>query len=149
MGRPAKAAAIKTGAATKQEAALRAATEAMLRGDERPECPDWLNENQQRLFSWISEYYAKAEMLSALDSEGLGMLCVAFDRVAMIDKQINDDPELMENNKLMSARKQYEATVRWGCTAFCLSPQDRAKLGAVISVKTKDAADPLAEALSD
>ena len=148
MARPAKSITVASGVRPKEDVALRSEIEAQLKGDSIPECPDWLTEGQAEIFDVIVKHCVAAGILSSVDDIALAQFCVAVDRLRTIEMMVNRDNGYLFDSKLMSTRAGYEKTMWRGCNEFCLSPQARAKIGSLAVGKAKDAADPLAEALS-
>ena len=148
MARPAKSIAVSARNNTKEDIALRTEIETQLKGDSVPECPDWLTEGQAEIFDVIVKHCVAAGILSSVDDIALAQFCVAVDRMRTIEMMVNRNVNCLFDSKLMSTRTGYERTMWRGCNEFCLSPQARAKIGSLAVGKAKDAADPLAEALS-
>lgn len=134
---------------TKKEIAVRQGVETRLQGDTSVVCPDYLTNEQRMVFESVVKHYIEAGILSSVDSMALSVFCVAINRLFEIEAQINKGERDPFDSKVVAARSKYEATVRWGCAEFCLSPQARAKIGSLFAAKTKDIEDPLLEALKD
>lgn len=149
MARPAKAIDVATGARTKEEIQARQEMESALRGAGAPVCPDWLSDAQRAIFLEICTHYAEAGILSGLDYMSLSSFAVAVDRLHDIEIMVNEEPGLLMDSKLMTARKNYEATMWRGCSEFCLSPQARAKIGSLATAKAKEQSDPLLAVLAE
>jgi len=147
MGRPAKSVALADGARAAEDVFERKRIEEELVGGGEIACPDWLSEEQRRLFLAIVEHYREAGILSALDESSLAQYCVAVIRVQEIEILVNANRNLLFDSKLMTTRKNYMDTMWRGCSEFCLSPQARAKIGSLSVAKSKEEADPLLEAL--
>lgn len=133
---------------TKEEAAYRRGLEQNFKGNGGiPICPDYLTEPQKEIFHFILDNLIASDVVSSLDVFTLTNTSVAIDRLQNIEMQVNENPDLMTNSKLMSSRKVYEATMWRGVNELCMSPQARAKIGSLMSNKAKDAVDPLVAAL--
>ncbi len=148
IARPAKAIAVSARNNTKEDIALRSEIESRLKGTGLPECPDWLTDKQKEIFDTVVEHCASAGILSSVDGNALAQFSVAVDRLQTIETLVNQDTDLLFDQKLMSTRSNYERTLWRGCNEFCLSPQARAKIGSLAVGKMHDAEDPLAAALS-
>ena len=147
MGRPSKSAKVLTEKSqTKAEIAERVEAENRLKGDGMPEPPLHLSKEQKRIFSRIVRLLEASDILSELDSDVLGMCAIAIDRLAEIESRINNDPELISDAKLMSAKEKYAKEFFRCCNELCLSPQSRAKM-ANMSLAKKEP-DPLLKVLT-
>lgn len=149
MARPAKSVKVKTGAISGDEEALRGGVEERLRGpvaDLVP--PEHLPEDQREIFRYIVEQLKDSEILSRLDVYVLESTAVAIARVRQINGRINDDPSLLSDASLQSARAKYQADMWRGAGELCLSPQARAKIGSLAAQAAKAKEDPLLKVLN-
>ena len=143
MARPAKATNTKTGAITKDEERLRKLSEARLKcGDDKLTPPSYLSESQREIFEYIQTELKSAEILGNLDVFVLSNAAIAIDRMQSIEKQIEDDPQLLLESKMMSARDKYSKDFFRCCNELCLSPQARAKLSIQNVAALKEEEDP-------
>jgi P27 family predicted phage terminase small subunit len=143
MARPAKATSTKTGAITKDEERLRKLSEARLKcGDDKLTPPDYLTDSQREIFEYIQTELKSAEILGNLDIFVLSNAAIAIDRMQSIEKQIDDDPKLLLESKVMSARDKYSKDFFRCCNELCLSPQARAKLSIQNVAALKEEEDP-------
>lgn len=129
MGRPAKALATKTGAITKEEERQRAAAEDSLRGkSDKLVPPLYLTDSQVEIFNYVLSELDEAKVLGNLDLFALSQLSICVDRMQQIEKQVNENPSIMIDSKLMQTRDRYARDFLRLCNEFCMSPQSRAKL---------------------
>ena len=129
MARPAKAIATKTGVITKEEERQRQEAEDRLRGNSDKLIPPlYLTEAQVEIFNYILAELETAKVLGNLDLFALSQLSICVDRMQQIEDQINQNMDLILENKLMSARDRYARDFIRLCNEFCMSPQSRAKL---------------------
>ena len=143
MARPAKATSTKTGAITKDEERLRKLSEARLKcGDDKLTPPDYLTDSQREIFEYIQTELKSAEILGNLDIFVLSNAAIAIDRMRSIEKQIDDNPTLLLESKVMSARDKYSKDFFRCCNELCLSPQARAKLSIQNVAALKEEEDP-------
>jgi P27 family predicted phage terminase small subunit len=148
MARPAKSTNTKTGVITKDEERLRKLSEARLKcGDDKLTPPDYLTDSQRDIFEYIQTELKSAEILGNLDIFVLVNASVAIDRMISIEKQIENDPALLFETKVMSARDKYSKDFFRCCNELCLSPQARAKLSIQNVKALKEEEDPLMEIL--
>ena len=85
-------------------------------------------------------------MLCDLDDWLIAKTAVAIEKLAQIDKDIENTPALLYDKDVMNTRAKYTQDFYRGCNELGLSPQARAKLA--ISL-TENTIDPLLEALAD
>lgn len=129
MGRPAKAISTKTGKIGNEEQKQRLQIENRLRGGtEKLVPPLYLTEDQMEIFNYIMGELAEARILGNLDLYVLSQTAICIDRVQKLEKQINDNPELIRNNAFMAGKDKYSKDFFRCCNELCLSPQSRAKL---------------------
>ena len=150
MARPAKSTKVKSGTITKEEEATRSEIEDRLRGkSEKLEPPDYLTDEQKKIFGFVCENLVEAEILSNLDVYVLCSLSIAVSRLQQIEQMVNDMPEYLFDTALMGARSKYQSDMWRGCNELCLSPQARAKIGSLAAQAIKHKEDPLLKALMD
>ena len=148
MARPSKAMSASTGKISKDEERLRRLSEARLKcGDDKLTPPDYLTDSQREIFAYIQTELKSAEILGNLDLFVLTNAAIAIDRMISIEKQIEDDPTLLLETKVMSARDKYSKDFFRCCNELCLSPQARAKLSIQNVKALKEEEDPLMEIL--
>lgn len=148
MGRPAKALATKTGAITKEEERQRRETEDRLRGGaDKLVPPVFLTDNQKDIFYFVLEEHEKAQILGNLDLFALSQLAVCVDRLQGIERSVNENPDLMSDNKLMQTRDRYSRDFLRLVNEFCMSPQSRAKLS--IATVQPEKKNPLLDLLKE
>lgn len=147
MARPSKSAKVLSECSqTKAEIAERTKAENKLKGDGKPVPPEHLNKEQKRIFRKIVKLLDASDILSELDSDVLGICAIAIDRLAEIESRMNNEPELIGDTKLMSAKEKYSKDFFRCCNELCLSPQSRAKM-ANMSLAKKEP-DPLLKILA-
>lgn len=129
MARPAKAVATKTGKIGNEEQQQRLQIESKLKGGRDKLIPPlYLTEDQMNIFNYIMGELEEANILGNLDLFVLSQTAICVDRVQKLEKQINDDPDLIRNNAFMAGKDKYSKDFFRCCNELCLSPQSRAKL---------------------
>ncbi len=129
MARPAKAIATKTGKIGNEEQQQRLQIESKLKGGrEKLVPPLYLTDDQMKIFNYIMTELEEADILGNLDLFVLSQAAVCVDRVQKLEKQINDNPDLIRNNAFMAGKDKYSKDFFRCCNELCLSPQSRAKL---------------------
>ena len=152
MGRPSKSVRVKSGAIANDEATARKEVEDKIRGEAvRPETPEYLTDEQKKVFAFIVDNLADGEILGNLDVFVLESTAVAVDRLRTINEMVNKDPDLMFRTSLMGARSKFQSDLWRGCNELCLSPQARAKIGSLSAAAAggKEKKDPLMAALEE
>ncbi len=129
MGRPAKAVAAKTAKISKDETEQRLQIEDKLRGGtDKLVPPLYLTDAQVEIFNYVLAELDEAKILGNLDLFALSQLSICVDRMQQLEKQINENIDLLLESKLMQAREKYSRDFLRLCNEFCMSPQSRAKL---------------------
>lgn len=129
MARPAKAMATKTGKIGSEEQKKRIEIEDSLRGGrEKLVPPLYLTDDQMEIFNYIMSELEEANILGNLDLFVLSQTAICVDRVQKLEKQVNDNPDLIRNNSFMAGKDKYSKDFFRCCNELCLSPQSRAKL---------------------
>ena len=129
MARPAKAIAAKTAKISKDETEQRLQIEDQLRGKSDKLIPPlYLTESQVEIFNYVLTELDEAKVLGNLDLFALSQLAICVDRIQQIEKQINENTDLILENKFMQSRDRYARDFIRLCNEFCMSPQSRAKL---------------------
>ena len=129
MARPAKAIAAKTAKISKDETEQRLQIEGQLRGKSDKLIPPlYLTESQVEIFNYVLTELDEAKVLGNLDLFALSQLAICVDRIQQIEKQINENTDLILENKFMQSRDRYARDFIRLCNEFCMSPQSRAKL---------------------
>ena len=150
MARPRKSQALKNSHQSQEEIDNMIEAEEKLKGNSdkiRP--PAYLNEEQRELFNVIVKELEPSGIQANLDNYVLANCAVAISRIQIIDKKVNDIPELLNSKILMSVRKDCEAAFFRYCNELCLSPQSRAKLAGLNAAKENIDEDELIRALRD
>ena len=149
MARKAKSAAVLDGHKTKAELEARMEAEKALLGEPAwgMEPPDWLTEEQRRIFRDVLAILLPTKILNGGDVYMVTNLAVDIDKKAEMDRMVNDDPELMLNSSFMANRERYEKSYLRCCGELCLSPAARAKMGVLAQGAAGDEKDPLRGAL--
>ena len=108
MGRPAKSVRVKSGIIANDEATARKEVEDKIRGEAvRPEAPEYLTDEQKKIFTFIVDTLDDGELLGKLDVFVLESTAVAIDRLRTINEMVNKDPNLMFSISLMGARSKF------------------------------------------
>jgi len=138
MARPAKATATTSHHYSKEELERRKKAEDALRGGAEKLIPsDYLTTEQAAIFTYIRDELLKAGIIGNLDIYILECTAIAIDRLGQIDRQINEDPELLSNSALITARDKIAKEFFRCCNELSLSPQARAKIaGSAQTAKT-------------
>ena len=149
MGRPSKAMAVQTGEVAAEHAKARQFLEERVSGvGEVPAAPDYLTPAQKAVYNNIVDGLKESGILGKLDVYPLESVSVAIVAVREINKMIEEDPNLLFDTRIIGTRAKYQTEFWRGCNELCLSPQARAKLGAVAANAIKKQEDPLIKALS-
>lgn len=150
MARPCKSAKLLTECSqTKEEIAAREATEKALRGDGlavKP--PKYLKARQKKIFQAVVNLLSAAEVLGEGDEYIISRFAISAERLEYIETQINKDPELLFDQRLMASKGKYTQDFYRACNELSMSPQSRAKMGNLMLAKKEAGEDPLLEALS-
>lgn len=129
MARPAKAVATKTGKIGNEEQQKRLQIESKLKGGrEKLVPPLYLTDDQMQIFNYIMDELEESNILGNLDLFVLSQTAICVDRVQKLEKEINDNPDLIRNNAFMAGKDKYSKDFFRCCNELCLSPQSRAKL---------------------
>lgn len=149
MARPSKPVAMLSKNLTKEERETRLETEKKLRGKADKIVPPRgiLNSNQKKIFKFIVEELEESEALSNLDVFVIAKCAVATDQMLDIERQSNEDPELMKDAGTRLKNDFYTKTFFRTCNELGLSPQSRAKLGNINLQAKQEQEDPLLEVL--
>lgn len=148
MARPSLSAKVTAKNLTNAEKTARIETEERLRGNADNIKPlPHLNAAQVEMFNFIVGELEKSDMLSNLDAMVLSDCAICIDRLAEIEKTMNDEPEKRFDGALIRARTTYSKDFQRYCNELCLSPQSRAKI-ANINMQ-KETRNPLLDILSD
>lgn len=151
-GRPAKALVAKTGTILKDEENIRRAAEEAIRGNgENVEPPKHLNAAEKKVFRYIRDHLASADLVGGLDIYMIAETAVTIVKIAEIDKKLHKrDMSVTEQKSLITSRSTLMKDFFRGCSELSMSPQARAKISiaAVQAVEAKSKKDPLLEALN-
>lgn len=138
MARPAKNTAAQTGHALKAEQQARKQIEEITKGSsDKLKPPTYLTTAQKRIFRYIIDQLDESKMLGNLDLFILSKAAVTISQLQDLDKQSNDDPQLLYKANFMRARAEATKDFFRCCNELCLSPQARAKLS-ISAVKTTE-----------
>ena len=151
MARPCKSIEGQSRHNSKEEIEKRKETESRLKGlaDKIEFPPDYLTEDQKKIYIDIFKELEASQILSNLDVYILTSCSIAIDRLQYIEKIISKNPKAIMNKELMSAKDKYNKEFYRCCNELSLSPQSRAKFGS-LSLKAKDESeDEVLKALLD
>ena len=144
MGRPAKPAAVSSGKIGKDKRSTRQKKEELLKGKvDKLSPPDWLNERQKEVFTYVAQELAGGKIVGNVDVFVLTSFAVAVDRLEKIEQLLNRDSDAMLDRSLMLAKSKYTADFNTGIKELSLSPQARAKLGGINLDAEKESMDPV------
>lgn len=150
MARPAKPLNEQSGAMTKAQIEARDKTEKKLRGkSDKIKPPSYLTTAQKKIFKYIVNELREADVLGNLDIYVLTLAAVSIDRITDIEDQINRDPQLLLESKLMAAKEKYSKDFFRCCNELSLSPQARAKISIANVKAIKDNRNPILDVLED
>ncbi|WP_097025412.1 phage terminase small subunit P27 family [Clostridium peptidivorans] len=150
MARPSKNVNLMSKHLTKEEIENRQEQEEQLKGKaDNIEPPNYLNDNQAKLFNYIKNELEESKLLSNLDVYILSSCVIAIDRLQFIESKINKNPGLIMQNQIMSAKDKYTKDFYRCCNELSLSPQSRAKLGNINLQAQKQKEDPVLKALRE
>lgn len=109
--------------------------------------PEYLTETQSNIFNYIVDNLIASGILSNLDVYVLAECSIAIDRMQYIERQVNENPDLLENSTLMATKDKYTKNFQRYCNELSLSPQSRAKI-ANLNI-CSDSQNPLIDLLND
>lgn len=148
MARPAMSASVTAKHLTNEEKNIRLETETRLKGSADKLKPSkHLTTSQKKIFRFILSNLESSGILGNLDNYVLDECSICIDRMQTIEKQVNENPELLSDSSLMATKDRYTKAFFRYCTELCLSPQARAKI-ANLSLQGKEE-NPLMELLND
>ena len=130
---------------TKAEKSKRQEMENIITEDIPLEPPADLSEPRQAIYRFIVSTLNDSGIIKKLDIEVIKQACITIDRLHTIDQLI--DNEGLTNTKLLTAKNQLFQQFLKVADLLMMSPQSRAKLGAVSTRKQEK--DPLIELLED
>lgn len=148
MARPSKSITSSTGKISKEEKEIRLETENKLKGGNENLIPaSYLNERQVEIFDYILSNLEESKVLGNLDVFVLNRTAITIERLENLDKQANENEEIIFTTAFKSSRDMYSKDFFRCCNELCLSPQSRAKLSitAVKQPEKKTLKDILAE----
>ena len=129
MPRPAKSVNVISKNLTLEERKLREEKEKKLKGTNDKLKPlKYLNKRQKQIFKYILENLEESKILGNLDVFVLNQTAIAIERLESLEKDANNNPELMLRSSYKAARYMYSKDFFRCCNELCLSPQSRAKL---------------------
>lgn len=129
MARPAMSAKVTAKHLTASEKNTKIEIEDMLKGSsDALSPPGYLSDTQRNIFNYIVGNLTKSGILSNLDVYVLAECSIAIDRMQYIEKQVNENPDLLENSTLMATKDKYTKNFQRYCNELSLSPQSRAKI---------------------
>lgn len=148
MARPALSAKVTAKHLTNDEKNTKIKTENRLKGSSdklRP--PPHLTAPQKKIFKFIVKNLESSGILGNLDVYVISECSICIDRMQTIEKQINENPELLSDSSLIATKDRYAKNFQRYCNELCLSPQSRAKI-ANLNLQADDK-NPLMELLND
>lgn len=150
MARPCKSAKLLTECSqTKDEIAARERTEKALRGaGGAVKPPSYLTTRQKKIFRKVVDLLSAAEVIGEGDEYIISRFAIAAERLEYIEAMINDDPEMLLDQRLMASKGKYTQDFYRSCNELSMSPQSRAKMGNLLLNKRDEENDPLLAALA-
>lgn len=145
MARQARTATATKKHLTKAEKSKRQEIENIIAEDLPTEPPADLSEPRREIYSFIVSTLNDSGIIKKLDLEVIKQACITIDRLHQIDQLIDNDGLI--NSKLLTAKNQLFTQFLKVADLLMMSPQSRAKLGAVSTRKQEK--DPLIELLED
>lgn len=109
------------------------------------EPPADLSDSRKEIYTFIVSTLNDSGLIKKLDIEVVKQACITIDRLHQVDQLI--DTEGLTNKNLLTAKNQLFTQFLKIADLLMMSPQSRAKLGAV-NVRSKEK-DPLIELLED
>ena len=147
MARPAMSANVTAKHLTNEEKNSRLEMETKLKGSSDKLKPSaHLTVSQRKIFKFIVSNLEQSGILSNLDNYVLSECSICIDRMQYIEKQVNDNPELLTDTSIMSTKDRYTKAFFRYCNELCLSPQARAKIA---NINLQKEENPLMELLND
>ena len=149
MPRPSKSAELLASCSqTKEEIRIRKERENRLKGGENElNPPTYLSKEQKKIFRNIVSELKASGILGNLDVYILAQCSIAIDRLQTIEAEINADPSLLRDTKLISSKEKYAKDFYRCCNELSLSPQARAKMANINLQQKQEQEDPLLKVL--
>lgn len=150
MARPCKVIDSQSRHNTKAEIKERKEAEEAIKGsdDKIAIPPEYLNNKQKDIYTFIVNELAETNILNNLDVFILSTCSIAVERLIKIETIINRNPNGLMNKDIMSAKDKYTKDLYRCCNELSLSPQSRAKLGSLALANKEKKEDPLLKILS-
>lgn len=149
MARPAKSIGVISKNLTKEEIKCREESEEKLKGKKDKLKPlKHLNKRQKQIFKFIIENLEESKILGNLDTFVLNQTAISIERLETLEKQANEEPDLLLTGAFKSARDMYSKDFFRCCNELCLSPQSRAKLS-IANINKQPEKKTLNEILGD
>ena len=135
---------------TKDEKLIRETVEDNLKGnDDKLLPPEYLNEGQAEIFNFIVDELSSSKILGNIDRFAIEKTAIAIERTQVMEKQINENPSLLENATFINSKTKYDTIFNKMCDSLCLTPSARAKVALACSNKVNEVKNPLLSALED
>ena len=132
MARPAKAIITQSRHNTKSDVEQRLSVETALKGDDdKLTPPERLTESQKEIFIFIVNELSKSGILGNLDIFVLENCAIAIDRLRYVEGEINKNRNLLDDGAFSKVIDRYTKIFFRCCNELSLSPQARAKIGAL------------------
>ncbi len=109
--------------------------------------PTYLSKDQKKIFRNIVSELKASGILGSLDVYILAQCSIAIDRLQTIEAEINADPSLLRDTKLISSKDKYAKDFYRCCNELSLSPQSRAKMANINLQQKQEQDDPLLKVL--
>ena len=147
MARPAMSVNVTSKHLTNSEKSIKSDTEAKLKGSSDKLKPaGYLTTSQKKIFKFIVSNLESSGILGNIDNYVLNECSICIERMQYIEKQVNENPELLTDSSLMATKDRYTKAFFRYCNELCLSPQARAKIA---NINLQKEENPLMELLND
>ena len=93
-----------------------------------PSAPNYLNDNQKKIFKKVCKQLIDVKLLTILDIDTVARYSIALDLYQDITEQINNNRELLLNNKIINTQSKLHKQLSELSNALCLNIVARSKL---------------------
>ena len=93
-----------------------------------PVCPNYLNTEQKKIFKKICKMLIDVNLMTNLDIDTVVRYAILNDMYVQITKQMNENPELLLDDKLLNKHLKLSKEIQVLANTLCLNPIARAKI---------------------